>query len=329
MNYIKHLTGFFDLVVQDERLNPTHISLYIALFQYWNVNRFKNPISISRSEVMRISKISAKATYHKCMKDLHQFGYVRYNPSYNPFRGSLVHLVNFENGKSRPNRRQVLNKKQSGVEQAIAPSLNDSNILNKEKERQTIPPLSEIELFFKEKNYPAAEAKKFYNHYKAIGWKIQGITPIEDWKALAEKWMQNAKKWERSQSVIAGRNDEAISKETADIQQLYNSFLEGKKVFKQITPGHFDQLKLSLTDEIMQQAWQERVSQLTGTNQHSIIQLWKAYLTGNSNHELVLKDKPNLIALANRIAVLKHFYFLKQSGNPLSPGASPDIFGEG
>lgn len=68
MNYIKHLTGFFDKVAQDRTLNPTHISLYIALFQFWNCNRFKNPISISRDEVMRISKISSKATYHKCLK---------------------------------------------------------------------------------------------------------------------------------------------------------------------------------------------------------------------------------------------------------------------
>ena len=319
MNYIRHLTGFFDLVVQDERLNPTHISLYIALFQYWNVNRFKNPISISRSEIMRVSKISAKATYHKCMRDLHQFGYVRYDPSYNPFRGSLVHLVNFENGKARPNRRQVLNKNQSGDEQAVVPSLNNSNLSNKEKESKKIPPLSEIELFFKEKNYPAGEAKKFFNHYKAIGWKIQGVTPIEDWKALAEKWMQNAKKWDISPSGggVTHQRDGGVN-EVKDLNYLYDSFLEGKKIFHQITPTHFDQLKLSLTDEITQQAQQERISQLTGTNQHSIIELWKAYLTSDPSNELVIKDKPNLIALAKRIAVLKHFYSLKQSGSPLS-----------
>ena len=60
MNYIKHLTGFFDKIVQDFDLNPTHISLYLALFQFWNLNRFQNPISITRDEVMRISKIEGK-----------------------------------------------------------------------------------------------------------------------------------------------------------------------------------------------------------------------------------------------------------------------------
>lgn len=95
MNYIKHLTEFFDKVSNDETLKPTHISLYIALFQSWNCNRFKNPVSISRDELMRISKIGSKATYHKCLKKLHAAGYVHYIPSYNPFKESQVSLCYF------------------------------------------------------------------------------------------------------------------------------------------------------------------------------------------------------------------------------------------
>jgi hypothetical protein len=95
MNYIKHLSGFFNKVANDKTLNPTHVSLYMSLFQFWNCNRFKNPISISRNEVMRISKISSKATYHKCLKHLHSLGYINYEPSHNPFKGSHVFLLNF------------------------------------------------------------------------------------------------------------------------------------------------------------------------------------------------------------------------------------------
>lgn len=152
MNYIKHLTGFFEKVALDRTLNPTHISLYIALFQFWNCNRFKNPISISRDEVMRISKISSKATYHKCLKNLHALGYIDYQPSYNPFRGSHVILFNFSEDlkpflkserkpKNEPNNelvsKQALNKSctssETSVEQALVPSINyinNTNILN-------------------------------------------------------------------------------------------------------------------------------------------------------------------------------------------------------
>mgnify|MGYP003482787832 CR=1 FL=1 len=155
MNYIKHLTGFFEKVAIDKTLNPTHVSLYIALFQFWNCNRFKNPISINRDEVMRISKISSKATYHKCLKNLHSLGYINYEPSYNPFKGSHVILFNFsEDLKPLPKSErkpkneplielvseQALNKSctssETGTEQAVVPSINyinNTNILNDKK----------------------------------------------------------------------------------------------------------------------------------------------------------------------------------------------------
>jgi flagellar biosynthesis chaperone FliJ len=152
MNYIKHLTGFFEKVAIDKTLNPTHVSLYIALFQFWNCNRFKNPISINRDEVMRISKISSKATYHKCLKNLHSLGYINYEPSYNPFKGSHVILFNFSEdlkplpkSERKPKNEQLnelvseqaLNKSctssETGTEQAVVPSINyinNTNILN-------------------------------------------------------------------------------------------------------------------------------------------------------------------------------------------------------
>jgi hypothetical protein len=155
MNYIKHLTGFFEKVAIDKTLNPTHVSLYVALFQFWNCNRFKNPISISRDEVMRISKISSKATYHKCLKNLHSLGYINYEPSYNPFKGSHVYLFNFSDDlkpipknekttlpKNEPVfelvNEQVVNKLytgsgtsiETGTEQALVPYINNTNIPN-------------------------------------------------------------------------------------------------------------------------------------------------------------------------------------------------------
>jgi len=142
MNYIKHLTGFFDKVTRDNNLNPTHISLYVSLFQFWNVQRFKNPISISRDEVMRVSKICSKATYHKCMKDLHNFSYINYDPSFNPYRGSLITLFNLEltheqvqkkvrnNTKILLTTERALNKHQTSTEQALVPYSNNTNLVN-------------------------------------------------------------------------------------------------------------------------------------------------------------------------------------------------------
>lgn len=93
MNYIKHLTAFFEKVSQDYDLNPTHISLYVALFQSWNSKRFQNPITISRVDMMRTSKIGSLTMYHNCLKKLDDKGYIKYEPSNNPFKGSLVHII--------------------------------------------------------------------------------------------------------------------------------------------------------------------------------------------------------------------------------------------
>lgn len=115
MNHSQHLNGFFDRILQDSTLNPTHISLYIVLFLFWDSNRFLNPISITRDEVMRISKISSKATYHKCIRELDIKGYVKYEPSFNPYKGSLVFLVDFSEWREREElaetRRKMKKKK--------------------------------------------------------------------------------------------------------------------------------------------------------------------------------------------------------------------------
>lgn len=139
MNYIKHLSGFFDKVSKDDRLNPTHVSLYVSLFQFWNACRFHNPISISRNEAMKVSKINSKATYHKCMRELNEFGYLSYHPSYNPFKGSLVYLFNFQAGVNKVDKQPkietgselVLNsshtKNETSIEQALVSYTNNIN----------------------------------------------------------------------------------------------------------------------------------------------------------------------------------------------------------
>ena len=162
MNYIKHLTGFFEKVSVDYDLNPTHISLYMAIFQLWNQNRFQNPISISRDELMRISKIASTATYHKCMKDLTDREYVIYKPSFNPFKGSILEVCNLDfYSKPVPKKelkkratkskndqvieqvneqvtKQALNKHQTSSKHVpYINNINNTNIINLDKQKKS------------------------------------------------------------------------------------------------------------------------------------------------------------------------------------------------
>ena len=95
INYIKHLNGVLSQFSKDNRLNPTHISLYIALFQIWNEYHFKPSFYINRAEVMDLSKLGSKTTYHRCIKELSYWKYILYEPSHNPFRGSKIKMFNF------------------------------------------------------------------------------------------------------------------------------------------------------------------------------------------------------------------------------------------
>jgi hypothetical protein len=90
---LQQLTDFFNAATPDKRMGAAHISLYMALFQFWSINSFQNPIALSRSEIMPVAKINARATYHKCMKDLEDYGYIKYVPSYNPFLKSLIYIL--------------------------------------------------------------------------------------------------------------------------------------------------------------------------------------------------------------------------------------------
>jgi hypothetical protein len=97
MNYIRHLNTFlFNYVKRDKRLTANHVSLYLALFQYWNYHRFQNPFFIRREEVISITGIGSKNTYLKCMKDLHEFGYIFYSPSKNKFQRSKIQIARLD-----------------------------------------------------------------------------------------------------------------------------------------------------------------------------------------------------------------------------------------
>lgn len=93
MGKIKELTRFYEAIRKDPWIGPTHISLYMALFHLHNLNGFKNPINISREQVMEVAKINGLATFHKCIKDLDQFKYIQYIPSYDSRISSRVNML--------------------------------------------------------------------------------------------------------------------------------------------------------------------------------------------------------------------------------------------
>jgi hypothetical protein len=48
---------------------------------------------------MELCKISASSTYHKTIRELHEFGYIEYRPSFNHNKRSLIRLTIIKNHK--------------------------------------------------------------------------------------------------------------------------------------------------------------------------------------------------------------------------------------
>lgn len=101
------LSNIFTMISADGRINVWHISIYMALLHLWNLNDLKSPVPITRREVMKLAHVSSIVTYHKCINQLQEYGYIRYVPSYNPFLGSNVYLFGPENDKSILNKYNV------------------------------------------------------------------------------------------------------------------------------------------------------------------------------------------------------------------------------
>ncbi|GAA4275703.1 hypothetical protein [Aquimarina mytili] len=221
MNYIKLLNAAFEKFYFDDRLNPTHISLYMALFQEWNSSRFMNEFFVNRRELMRVAKIGSKSTYHRCIVDLDTWQYLSYFPSNNPYKGSKIKMaiigtsdepvagqynpileqlaeqyhprgVPLE-GHHHPKNGQVVYQHRPIGGQALVSNTNNNkqeNNIKQPKGRQAVI------LFFEEKGFDSDEGKKFYEHYADREWQTSDGKPIRDWRSLATNWMDRTELFE-------------------------------------------------------------------------------------------------------------------------------------
>ncbi|PTX43569.1 hypothetical protein C8P64_2098 [Christiangramia gaetbulicola] len=206
MNYIKLLTSAFEKFYHDQRLNPSHISLYMALFQAWNVCRFTNEFFVNRKELMQIAKIGSPTTYHRCITDLHSWNYLSYFPSNNPFKGSKVKMIVLLPTDDmiaghynpildqvaehyRPIDEQVVDSYRSKNGQALVSNIN----INKQNKHYKPPNRKAVIIFFKEMGSDAIYAKAFFEYYESHQWHTGDKQPVYDWKALAVSWIESSK----------------------------------------------------------------------------------------------------------------------------------------
>jgi hypothetical protein len=93
MEALKPLSDFFTAIENDYRISITHVGVYVALLQFRVGKGFINPILAYRHEIMNIAKISSPKTYYKCMRELSEYGYIKYEPTCKRNQGSKIYFI--------------------------------------------------------------------------------------------------------------------------------------------------------------------------------------------------------------------------------------------
>lgn len=83
------ITPFLDRFSDDPRIGPTHISLFISILLMTEGNK-EHPVLFKR-DLVKKAKIS-HSTYHRCIWQLHNYGYIKYEPSFDPLVGSTIKI---------------------------------------------------------------------------------------------------------------------------------------------------------------------------------------------------------------------------------------------
>lgn len=93
MECLKPLTDFLKAIEADPRIGTTHIAIYAALLQYWKERSYPKVLTAFSYDIMPIAKISASTTYHKTIRELSEYGYIKYEASYKRNKASTVCIL--------------------------------------------------------------------------------------------------------------------------------------------------------------------------------------------------------------------------------------------
>lgn len=84
------LSAFLYKSAKDTRISIAHIGLYATLLEIRRERGFTNPLRVYSREIKPVARISSSATYHRLIRDLDAFGYLRYSPSFYKGKPSTI-----------------------------------------------------------------------------------------------------------------------------------------------------------------------------------------------------------------------------------------------
>ncbi|WP_051907739.1 hypothetical protein [Flavimarina sp. Hel_I_48] len=199
VNYIAQLNEVFKRFNEDPKIKQGHITLYLALFQKWNREFFRKTIRVNGREIRKWAKIKSKTTYHAHLKDLVDWGFLEYFPSFKPSVGSCIRMMVYNlkidttcDTTTGTTSVQKMDSYPLEPVQKLVPSLKQKNKnLNKQSKRGARLFEKDVIEFFQKNNWPEIEASKFYAYLKSQHSKAPNGVEISNWRKLARNFQEN------------------------------------------------------------------------------------------------------------------------------------------
>ena len=86
----QELVAFLERAREDARIGPIHISTFTAILYLQVEQGAAYAVQISARKLMPLAKICGNCPYHRHIRQLHDYGYLTYEPSCDPSVPSRV-----------------------------------------------------------------------------------------------------------------------------------------------------------------------------------------------------------------------------------------------
>lgn len=87
------LFRFWNAIAKDPRITMRHIGLYAALLCVWRKEGAKDPLCLFSHDIMSAAKMITQSTYHQYIRQLDEYGYLKYVPSFKKNQPSKIFLL--------------------------------------------------------------------------------------------------------------------------------------------------------------------------------------------------------------------------------------------
>lgn len=88
----RELMKYLSAYMKDPELNIWHLMILTSILSLGYNQKQWERIKVNRGKIMMLSHIRTLPTYHKYFKELQDFGYINYKPSFHPGSRSEVSL---------------------------------------------------------------------------------------------------------------------------------------------------------------------------------------------------------------------------------------------